>query len=213
MTKPQGEKNNNGSEQWTVRDVLVAMSGKGYPAYLLKFITDIQLWMEDILSGEECKESERDILMPYLEEPFEVDMDNLYSRLEWIDQFADLIPSTRKPSGHCDAVVLALGPAQFEDGIRMAIDYASLFCCEVCQRVWLVSDSYMISDLLRYSAHIKALFNQGIVFRFVMVTPWGWTEIPIGEETHPGGRLNWRNLRKGSQEASNGPNGEDDRAR
>ncbi|MDD2206094.1 MAG: hypothetical protein WCQ97_10030 [Aminobacterium sp.] len=213
MTMPNGEDEKN-LNQWTVRDVLVAMSGKGYPNYILKFITDVQTWMEDILSGEEMTENEKDILMPYLEEPFEVDMDNLFSRIEWAEQCADVIPSLHKPTGHDDAIVLALGPAQFEDGVRMAIDYASLFGRDVCQRVWLMSDSYMISDLLRYSAHIRTLFNQGIVFRFIMITPWGWTEIPVGDATRPGGRLNWRNLRKGSQETSNGnsSSGDDDRA-
>ena len=213
MTKPNGE-NKREQDQWTVRDVLVAMSGKGYPTYLLKFITHVKSWMEDILTGEELRDNEREILMPYLEEPFEVDMDNLFSRLEWAEEFADVIPSIHKPKGHDDAIVLALGPAQFEDGIRMAIDYASLFGRDVCQRVWLVCDSYMLSDLLRYSAHIKTLFGQGVVFRFIMVTPWGWTEIPVGDSTNPGGRLNWRNLRKGSQETSNGNSsgGEDDRA-
>ena len=156
MTKPNGE-NKREQDQWTVRDVLVAMSGKGYPTYLLKFITDVQSWMEDILAGEELRDNEREILMPYLEEPFEVDM--------------DVIPSIHNPKGHDDAIVLALGPAQFEDGIRMAIDYASLFGRDVCQRVWLVCDSYMLSDLLRYSAHIKTLFGQGVVFRFILVTP------------------------------------------
>jgi len=95
MTKPNGE-NKREQDQWTVRDVLVAMSGKGYPTYLLKFITDVQSWMEDILAGEELRDNEREILMPYLEEPFEVDMDNLFSRLEWAEEFAEkLDPKAR----------------------------------------------------------------------------------------------------------------------
>ena len=100
----------------------MAMSGKGYPTYLLKFITDVQSWMEDILAGEELRDNEREILMPYLEEPFEVDMDNLFSRLEWAEEFADVIPSIHKPKGMTMPLCLPL----VQRNLRMAFAWPSI---------------------------------------------------------------------------------------
>jgi hypothetical protein len=43
-----------------------------------------------------------------------------------VDDYADLLPNLKKPSGHEDAVVLKVGPHDFEDSLRMAIDYDPL---------------------------------------------------------------------------------------
>ena len=199
-------RNDREKERWTVGEILSAMSGADYPEYVLGAIDAIQRWMTDVIGGDQFAH-ESDPLTSLFEGPMEVDIERLFSQLEWVERHADLLPNTKRPEGKPDVVVVNAGPSDFEDSVRLAIDYASLFARGVCRRVWMLSDSFIIGDILRYSAHVRALAEQGVAFRFLLVTPWGWTEIPLIAEMPGSNRLTWRNAAKGPESA---PNASDD---
>jgi hypothetical protein len=127
----------------------------------------------------------------------EMDMDKLFADLENLEQYVDLIPNTRRPEGKADAIVVSVNPPDYENGVRTAIDYAALFNRKNCKRVWIVSDTFVFGDAIHYAAHVDALAEQGIVLRFVLVTPWGWVEIPLSGNTASGRQFLWRNTMKG----------------
>ena len=179
-------------ENWTVGEILSAMAGTEHPGYIKKIILQLQQWMEESMSPEGADQGS-DPLSALFDSVMEMDGEKLFTRLEWVDEYADLLPNLKKPSGHEDVIVLNVGPTDFEDSIRMAIDYASLFNRKLCRRVWMISDTFIISDIYRYLSHIRALGAQGVVFRFLQVTPWGWTEIPLAADNAPGNRIVWNN--------------------
>jgi len=193
-------------ENWTVGEILSAMAGTEHPGYIKKIILQLQQWMEESMSPEGADQGS-DPLSALFDSVMEMDGEKLFTRLEWVDEYADLLPNLKKPSGHEDVIVLNVGPTDFEDSLRMAIDYASLFNRKLCRRVWMISDTLIISDIYRYLSHIKALGAQGVVFRFLQVTPWGWAEIPLAADSAPGNRIVWNNRKDGAAP------GEDDRKR
>jgi hypothetical protein len=195
---------NNRRDNWTVGEILSAMTGVEYPEYILRVVGQLQQWMEEYAPSQDAPQGE-DPLAALFEGPFEIDSEKFFSQLEWVDEYADLLPNVQKPSGHEDVIVLSAGPTDFEDSLRMAIDYAALFNRKVCSRVWVISDTFIISDVHRYLSHIRALGQQGVAFRFLLVTPWGWTEIPLAAEPTRGNRISWRNAKKGGT-----PHGDDD---
>lgn len=182
-------------EEWTIGEILSAMTGTDYPWYIQNILDQLQQWMEESLVSE--GEFDHDPLAALFDSVLEADGEKLYSQLEWVDDYADLLPNLKKPSGHEDAIILNVGPADFEDSLRMAIDYASIFNRKLCRRVWIVSDTFIISDIFRYISHIRTLGVQGIAFRFLLVTPWGWTEIPLAANGAPGNRISWNNKKSG----------------
>ncbi len=181
-------------ETWTVGEILSAMAGTEYPRYIQKIVSQLQQWMDESIAAEGAAH-EGDPLEMLFENAVDGDGEKLFSQLEWVDDYADLLPNFKKPVGREDAVVLNVGPTDFEDSLRMAIDYASLFNRRLCRRVWVISDTFIIGDIYRYTAHIRALNAQGIAFRFLLVTPWGWTEIPLAAESASGNRISWNNRR------------------
>ncbi len=195
---------------WTVGELLSAMTGAEYPRYILGVVDQLQRWMEEYAPVQNAPH-DGDPLEALFDGPLEVDGEKLFSQLEWVDEYADLLPNMRKPSGHEDVVVLNVGPVDFEDTIRMAIDYAALFNKNLCKRVWIVSDTFIISDVYRYLSHIHALGQQGVAFRFLLITPWGWTEIPMAAETAPGNHISWRNAKKGEANPGDDRRKRDDR--
>ena len=42
-----------------------------------------------------------------------------------------------------------------------------------------MSDTFIFDDVVRYAAHVDALTEQGVTLRFILVTPWGWVELPL----------------------------------
>ena len=54
-----------------------------------------------------------------------------------------------------------------------------------------------LEDTMRYAAHVDALTSQGIVLRFVLVTPWGWVEIPLSGTTASSQQFLWHNPFRG----------------
>jgi hypothetical protein len=169
----------NHDEEWTIEKVLKAMEGPAYPDFLLELVAQVQEWMESTLSGEGIAPGD-EAFYSYGDRIFQGDMDGLAGRLEWLESKADLLPSAEGPQGRDEAVVLCLGPIDFEEGMRLAVDHAALFGRGYCKRVWLIGDSWHLGEVTHYIPHVKALAAQGAELRFLLVTPWGWTEIPVG---------------------------------
>ncbi|MBQ6775240.1 MAG: hypothetical protein IJP53_02170, partial [Synergistaceae bacterium] len=105
--------------------------------------------------------------------------EDLYKRLGAIEDFADLIPNTKKGGGKSDAIIISLESPDYESGLRAAIDYAAVFNRSSCHRVWIISDSFTFGEVVRFVPHVDALAEQGITLRFLLVTPWGWVEMPL----------------------------------
>jgi hypothetical protein len=80
--------------------------------------------------------------------------------------------------------------------MRVAIDYASIFNSEKCRRVWIISDSFNFMDISGYVAHISKLSERGIKFRFLLVTPWGWIEMPIEGNDGSKNQILWKTVKK-----------------
>jgi hypothetical protein len=188
------------SGDWTVGDILRAMSGRDCPDYVERMASQIREWMVAALSGENDLPAE-DFLFGFGDRK-QGDPEALLSQLEWVEDYADILPATTEPIGHEDAVVLCLGPVDFDEGMRMAVDYAALFGRDHCKRVWMISDSWVIGEVVRYVQHFTALASHGVELRFIMVTPWGWTEIPIALEEGEPGRLRWESRQKTGQNNS-----------
>jgi len=189
---------NDEEETLTVGDILEAMSEPKYPSYIKDLLYVIQEWMYSALSGDMDYQAE-DFFQGYAERNIG-DPEVLFANLEWLEKFADILPAPHMPKGKSDAVVLCVGTIDLEEGMRMAVDYASLFGRGKCRKVWVVSESWSIPDTARYIHHIRVLRSQGVDFRFLLVTPWGWTEIPLFDDAFSYGRLYWENA-MGSEDA------------
>lgn len=182
----------DGKDTWTVKQVLEAMSGPDYPPFIRDLLAQLQDWMATVLLGDNPALQE-DLLFGGGERAFQVDMEGLFQQIEWVESKVDLLPSASQPSGREEAVVLCLGLELYE-GLRIAVDHTALFGRGACRRAWIVTDNWNIMDILRYRPHVQALSAQGISLRFVLITPWGWTEAPVGfpEGTDDQQTLNWK---------------------
>ncbi|NLH94744.1 MAG: hypothetical protein GX449_01575 [Synergistaceae bacterium] len=190
-----GAKMDDGS--MTVGEILKAMSGEDLPSPVLQLVDEIRSWMVSALRGEGPLFSDEEFLYGYDERRFSGDPDSILSRLSWIGPFADLLPNFGIVPKNRDAVVLCLGPMDFDEGMRMAIDHATLFARGLCRRVWLICDSWLAEDVVRYLPHVRALQEQGVLLRVLLVCPWGWVEIPIGKDPGRVPGLGWKNEAKG----------------
>ena len=162
-------------------DLLNAISESEYPAYILEAIERVQDWMNDMINPEAKQEDEQDIFRALFqfEEDEEDSIHNLISRLESLKEYADVIPNSDMPDGKPDTVIVSITPPDYESGLRMAIDYAAVFNRMTCKRLWIISDTFIFDDIIKYSAHVDALSEQGITMRYILVTPWGWVELPL----------------------------------
>jgi len=182
----------------TVGDILKAMTGEDVPQAVIQVAEEIQSWMVSALKGEGPLFSDEDFLYGYDERRFSGEPDSILSRLAWVEPFADLLPNLGKIPKSREAIVLCLGPMDFDEGMRMAIDHATLFARGLCRRVWLICDSWLAEDVVRYLPHVRALADQGIALRVILLTPWGWVEIPVRKEPMVLGSLSWKNENRGS---------------
>ncbi len=160
-----------------VGDVLDAMSGSTIPHFIVKVVQDVQAWLSSAVA-EECQIGLADWMAGGGERQPSVDLDYLFNQLEWVGAHADLVPVSKELGRHEDALILSIGPILLDEGLRMMVDHAALFARNTCKRVWLVSDTWIIGDVLAYMPHIKTLNEQGVQLRFLLVTPWGYSEIP-----------------------------------
>ncbi|MDR3230450.1 MAG: hypothetical protein LBT65_03345 [Synergistaceae bacterium] len=184
----------NTERDLTVKGLLSAISETEYPQYILDAIAKIQNWMLNTVNAP--GEQGMDPVTAMFEDGGDMDMDKLFDELEVLEQYVDLIPNTRRPEGRPDVVVVSVNPPDYESGVRTAIDYAALFNRQHCKRVWVVSDSFIFGDNMRYAAHVNALAEQGIVLRFILITPWGWVEIPLSGEIASSQQFLWHNTLK-----------------
>jgi len=195
--------NGHHEREWKISDIFRKMDTRKYPDFITKMVEQVQDWMIHIIQ-DGMSDMERDTFFSILEGAIQGDPEKLIKDLEWVEDHADLVPGTRRPVGHEDIVVLCLGPADFDDGMRLAVDYSALFSKGLCKRVWMICDSWIIGDVVRYLEHIRALVSEGVAFNFILVTPWGWSEIPIRAEALNGGKLDWKGGKKGRSSTSNG---------
>lgn len=162
---------------WTVGDVLGAMSAPRIPEYVARVAQEVRMWLASAVSEEYP-------LAPIDYPPLDSDragpaeLDYLMERLEWAAAYADLLPTSKGMGGHEDAIVLSLGPILLDEGLRLVVDHVALFARETCRRVWVISDTWVIGDILAYMPHVSALRAHGAEIRFLLVTPWGYSEIP-----------------------------------
>ncbi|MDR1048339.1 MAG: hypothetical protein LBL51_01185 [Synergistaceae bacterium] len=182
------------AENLTVGDLLSAISGTEYPQYILEAISKVQAWLLDTVNAP--SDQGMDLVTAMFEDGGEMDLEKLFADLESLEPYVDIIPNTRRPEGRSDVVVVSINPPDYECGVRTAIDYAALFNRQ-SKRVWVISDTFIFWDVIRYAAHVDALFEQGVALRFLLVTPWGWTEIPLSGSSASNRQFLWRNATKG----------------
>lgn len=183
----QGQFRGEEERQFTIGEIIRAMENPHYPDFVVMVAGEIQAWMASVLANEEAFFAGEDNAH---ESP--ADVEALYERLSWIESFCDLLPGP-SAKGFEDAVVVSVLAPETDEGLRLAVDHAALFARGVCRKVWVFCDNWIIGDALRYQQHVKALTEQGIEFHFLLVTPWGWTEIPLGRQAGVGRSLKWRN--------------------
>ena len=169
------------NEITTVNELLSAVSETEYPQYVLSAIEKVQEWMNDsITSTEEAEDT--DIFAAIFNDMFDDGMNGtagLYEKLNEIEEFADVLPNMKKPDGKPDTIIISITPPDYESGLRTAIDYAAVFNRPNCRRVWIVSDTFIFDEVIKFAPHVDALASQGITLRFILVTPWGWVELPL----------------------------------
>ena len=168
----------------TVGQLLSAISNTEYPEHVLETIGRIREWMSDMISRQEYEQEhdESDIFDAIFGQFFEEENNgimNLFARLDDLREFADIIPGRQEPAGKPDTIVVSITPPDYESGLRAAIDYAAVFNRPRCKRIWIISDTFIFNDVNKFSPHVDALSEQGITMRFILVTPWGWVELPL----------------------------------
>ena len=178
-------------------EFLSAISETEYPEYILEAVKIVREWMNDAINNKkENEDSElHDMLAEFFGHEFEDEsgnLDDLYRRLSAIEDFADLIPSSKKSDGKSDKIIISLAPPDYEGGLRAAIDHAAIFSRGKCRRVWIISDSFVLEEVVRFIPHVDALAEQEISLRFLLVTPWGWVELPLSGATASKQQFLWR---------------------
>lgn len=176
--KPRKKKS---EQKVMVSDILNAISESEYPDYILDAVEQVQEWMQEMIKPETEQKGEADIfsMLWSLDEDEEDSIHGLISRLDNLKEYADVIPNSDMPDGKPDTVIVSITPPDYESGLRTAIDYAAVFNRQTCKRVWIISDAFIFDDVVKYSAHVDALSEQGITMRYILVTPWGWVELPL----------------------------------
>ena len=177
-----------------ISDLLNAISESEYPQYILYAIEQVQEWMKEMIQPETENNNEADIFSELFQFSYEEDnLSRLIARLESVKEHADVMPCSDAPDGKPDAVIVSITPPDYESGLRSAIDYAAVFNRGSCKRVWIISDTFVFDDVVKYTHHVDALSEQGITMRYILVTPWGWVEMPLSGNTASKQSCLWRN--------------------
>ncbi|GHV29051.1 hypothetical protein FACS1894167_07590 [Synergistales bacterium] len=166
-------------EVWMVGDVLEAMSGdatQGIPQYVMNVVNEIQAWLADTIAEE--SQPDQPELLQGVDRQMSADLDYLFAQIERVNTQTDIIPANKELENREDAIILSLGPILLDEGLRMMVDHVALFSGGACKRAWIISDTWVIGDVLPYMPHLKALCQKEIELRFLLVTPWGYSEIP-----------------------------------
>ncbi len=164
-----------------ISDILNAISESEYPDYIIDAVERVQTWMKEMIRPEVERNDEVEMLRALFqfEDDEEDSLARLISSLESLKEYADVIPNSEKPEGKPDTLIVSITPPDYESGLRTAIDYAGIFNRNVCKRVWIISDTFIFDDVTKYSPYVDALSEQGITMRYILVTPWGWVELPL----------------------------------
>ena len=162
-------------------DLLSAISESEYPDFILNAVEQVQEWMKEMITPETERDDEADMFRALFQfdEEEEDNISKLISRLEGVKEYADVIPNMDMPDGKPDTVIVSITPPDYESGLRTAIDYAAVFNRENCKRVWIISDTFIFDEAAKFIHHVDALNEQGITLRYILVTPWGWVELPL----------------------------------
>ncbi|MBQ9565501.1 MAG: hypothetical protein IJU98_07945 [Synergistaceae bacterium] len=185
----------DGGDGLTIGDLLSAISETEYPQYILDALEQIQDWMRETVNAPAAQGMDPFTALFEYEGGDEEEgegIEGLFARLAPLEKHVDLIPNSRRPEGREDVVVVSVMSSDYENGLRTAIDYAALFNRPQCRRVWILSDTFAFDDVARYAAHVDALCNQGISLRFILVTPWGWVELPLSGAMATKQQFTWR---------------------
>ncbi|GHS93018.1 hypothetical protein AGMMS50276_02300 [Synergistales bacterium] len=174
----------------TVTELLTAISETEYPNYIIDAIAKIQTWLLDTVNAPSDKGMDPVTAM-FESEGDDMDLERLFADLESLEDYVDIIPNTKRPQGRADAVVVSIDPPDYESGVRTAIDYAALFNRAHCKRVWVLSDTFAFWDNIHYTAHVNALAEQGISVRYILISPWGWVELPLSDPSSSNRSLLW----------------------
>ena len=177
-----------------ITELLSAISESEYPEYILEAISRVQNWMKEMTENDD--DNSEDLFASIFGENFEDEprgIDSLFERLRDLDEYADVIPNSKAPDGKSDAIIVSIAPPDYETGLRMAIDYAAVFNRATCKRVWIISDTFIFDDVVKFSPHVDALAEQGITLRYILVTPWGWVELPLSGMSASKHSFLWRN--------------------
>jgi len=179
MAGKKDKHNANDDEQVYVEDLLKMMSLQDYPPFIERLLSQMQGFMWGFVSdGEEVKRVEELASEGYdLDDP-----QYLLEQLAWIKEYADLITPEIEECNREEAVILSFTPIDNDEAIRWAVDHAALFARGICRRIWILGENWDLSEVLQYSKHIKALAKIGVSIRFLLLTPWGWTEVPLFKE-------------------------------
>ncbi len=161
-------------------DLMNAISESEYPQYILYAVEQVQEWMKEMINPETEHSEDADIFSALFQFADDEDeLSRLTARLESVKEYADVMPCSEIPNGKPDAVIVSIAPSDYESGLRDAIDYAAVFNRGSCRRVWIISDTFVFDEIAKYIHHVDALSEQGITLRYILVTAWGWVEMPL----------------------------------
>ena len=195
IQKP-GKKSANKNSELMMSDLLSAISESEYPQYILEAVEIIRDWIHNAInkSEENGNVKDNDIFAEFFGE-FDDETGNieeLYSRLGNLEEFANIIPNSNKNNDKADTLIISLAASDYDSGLRAAIDYAAVFNRPHCKRVWIISDTFIFDEIIKFVPHVEALSSQGINLRFILVTAWGWVELPLSESSASKNQFLWR---------------------
>ena len=190
-------------EMMMMSELLSAISENEYPAYIIEAAKIVREWMNDAINrnknedGDENGNDFTNVFSEFFGRNFDDEdetgsIEDLYSRLSSIEEFADVIPNSKKSGDKSDTIIISLDSPDYEGGLRAAIDHAAIFSRGKCRRVWIISDNFVFGEVANFIPHVDALAEQGIALRFLLVTPWGWVELPLSGTSASKQQFLWR---------------------
>ena len=195
------KQDNHKKNEITINELLNAISETEYPQYILEAARTVQDWMNDMIKRRDDPDEEPDIFAAIFGDNFDDErgLGELFSRMNALKESADIIPSSTENTGKPDTIIISITPSDYESGLRSAIDYAAVFNKQNCQRVWIISDTFILDEVMKFVPHVDALAEKGITLRFLLVTPWGWVELPLSGATVSKNQFVWKSIQKSAK--------------
>ncbi|MBR1487036.1 MAG: hypothetical protein IJ597_07280 [Synergistaceae bacterium] len=200
MSESEGKNVGKKQPEIMMSELLSAISETEYPDYIIEAANIVQNWMNDAINKSkqepEDKPTEIEIFSEFFGSDFTEDetgsIEDLYSRLSSLEEFADVIPNSKKSNNKSETIIISLASPDYEGGLRAAIDHAAIFSRGKCRRVWIISDAFVLDEVVRFMPYVDALAEQNITLRFLLVTAWGWVELPLSGATASRQQFLWR---------------------